>query len=276
MKVIDCVAEWTWVFTEGLGCCYGLHKQGRDIKIRTLPAAEPFFYFLNPDQIEEVNPSKFLTNSTHSDQVYQKNFDPHKVWGECWSPPPIKNYYKKKSKIKIKDKPILVVNNKYNIEWSQKPYNFLSLDFLNEFFSYFIDFFDIYYIRYMGEARTSTQGYYDEVPSSEFNDYRLIADRHKEVNTIYDVMAQYGYGFNEAQLMIMSKSEHHVCSNGGTGVLSSYFGGDIFMHTNPECRAIKRGIWKTDSWLSCLSGANIIGHHDYDDMIEDCKQRWTY
>lgn len=275
MNTVKCVDEWTWIFSECLGKAYGFYLNNQEFLVETLPATGPFFYFLEAGQLNEVYAGGRFCDTSHAEEIYEKDFEPRNHWGQTWTPPPLKEHYSEISKIES-EKPILVINNKYNKEWSVRPINFLSLDFLDNVFGYFVDYFEIYYIRYNGPAYNDDQGYYDEVCSEEFGDYELIQNKHPQVKTVYDAMAQHGYSFNEAQLMIMSKSERHITSNGGTGVLTSYFGGDTFMHTHPNNEASSRGIWKTDSWLSCLSGSNIIGHQDYQALFEDCKEKWTY
>ena len=149
----------------------------------------------------------------------------------------------------------------------------LSLDFLSNVFELFKDKFNIYYIRY--SKSKDCKGYYDDAIVCDFKDYELIEEKHPYVSTVYDVMKEYDINhYNEAQLMILSKSEHHITTNGGNSVLSAYFGGDVFIHGHPRCFSTSRGIWKTDSWLKFLGGANICGLTNYQKIIERCKEKW--
>lgn len=264
---INAIREWTWLLTESLGQAYGEYKKDNDIKVVTIPAAEPFFYFAN--NIEIIKDPKISHIHNNNQNIYNKDFIPRASWGESWTPPPLKDHYKKISKINS-EHPILVINNKYTNEWSQGPVNFLDLEFLSNCFETFKNKFKIFYIRYNGNVK----GYYDDVNVHEFQDYELVKD-HPYVTTIYDVIEEYGYGYNEAQLNILSKSDHHITTNGGNAVISSYFGGDVFMYGYGNCRSTNRGIWQTDSWLKFLNQeSNIFGYTDYNLLLNNCKEKW--
>ena len=273
MKVIDIKHEWTWIFTEGLGKAYGCHINNHSYEVNTLKSSNPFFYFCKNIKYDEKTGA--FSSSSQNNEVYKNNFLPKVWWGNDWTPPPLKEHYSEISPIESK-KPILIVNNKYSPEWGGRFYNYLSCDFLDKFFSAFENEFDIYYIRYEGGCwSNSGHGYYDDVPSDlDFGDYKLINQKYPKITTIFDVIDKYGWGFNEAQCMIMSKSNHHISVAGGNAVLSSYFGGDVFIYNHHNCPSTHRGIWHNDSWLKELSGSNIIGTQNYDKLLEMCKKKW--
>ena len=73
--------------------------------------------------------------------------------------------------------------------------------------------------------------------------------------------------------MVLANSNHHI-SPAGDSVVPSYFGGDVFMYNCPDCNSKNRGVWKTDSWLKKLSGANIFGFNSYEELLNECIKRW--
>ena len=273
---IKALYEWTWIFSEAVGKAYGQYVKGEDVSVKTLSSTEPFFYFLDDSQLETEEMSGLFSGSHQTNEIYKIDFNPNETWGKDWKAPPFKEHFSKVSLVNS-EKPIIVINNKYNPEWDGTPYNFLPLDFLKEFFEKFSETYQIYYIRYTGGKHSgSDKGYYDDVGAynkESYNDYEIIDD-FKNIITIYDYMEENDCGFNESQLMIMSKAEHLISVNGGNAVLSSYFGNDVVIYGHPNCKSTDRGIWKTDSWLKELGGSNIIGHLHWAQMLNDCEERW--
>ena len=273
--LIKAFEEWTWIFTQFAGISYDLHENEKLHEIESFPSSKPFFYWVDESNIKVTQRGGLISGSTHNEDVYKIDFNPKKVWKE-WTPPKYSEYYGKLSPLKS-EKPIIVINNKYNPEWGQQiPFNFLPLDCLKDFCEKFSDKYEILYIRYEGKGHSFENGYWDDVPSytkEEYGDYELI--KEFGIKTIYDFMNEYDEkDFNIAQMMMMSKAKHILCTAGGNAVLSSYFGEDVVIYGHPDCKSTSRGIWHTDSWLKELSGSNIIGHTNWIKMINDCENRW--
>ena len=81
--------------------------------------------------------------------------------------------------------------------------------------------------------------------------------------------------------MLEATSDKHLSLVGGNCKLSSYFGGDVIIymsefwrHGHPNGKG-NRGIFKTDSWLKHLSGANIIQMNTYNDILNYIDERWV-
>ena len=72
----------------------------------------------------------------------------------------------------------------------------------------------------------------------------------------------------------MGAADKHITVSGGNACLSAYFGGDVIIYDSPEGKGAGRGVWGTDSWLSKLAGANIIGMNNYKDIINKVKEIW--
>lgn len=267
MKKITNNHEWSWIFSYGLGLAYGNFIQQKPVTVTTLPQAEPFFYFLPPSSIKTTKKISW----SRPGKTYNFDFNPKKEWGDIWTPPPLKEYYKNKI---ISNKPIIVINNKHNPEWAQRyPFNSLSISFLEKFIKTFKDKYQIYYIRY--DSEKSNGEYWDDVKSLEFNDYKLL-ENYPEVITIYNIMEQNNIGFNTAQLHILASSQHIITVNGGNAVLSAYFAEDVIIYGHPSCKSTERGIWKTNSWLRHLSNGknNILGFLNEDEIFNVIKTRW--
>lgn len=270
-QTIRCVREWTWIFLQDMPLAYGKGIPN----VLTHPNAEPFFFFANNVKkayeyncTEKIcNCPQHTWNAWRCDDVYLNDFNPYETFGYEWRPPPLKEYYYKTRKV---DKPIIVLNNKFNEEWNTSPTNFLSLNFIKEFIKTFKHKYDIYYIRYDNQMKTD--GYFDDAETFTFEDYKSPT-LLKEVFTIYDYMKENRIGFNQAQLEMMAQAKHIVTVNGGNAVLSSYFGSDVMIYSCLDVLP-ERGIWMTNSWLRMLSGSNIYGFINEKEMLEECKKKW--
>jgi hypothetical protein len=239
MKTFNCSAEFTWMLAQHAPIAYYHHKNGDKVSVRTLNGMREVFYFA--DELIQGNRDGLFSTSGQTNDVYDGNFNP--------------------------------INNKFNPEWSnRKPYNYLSLEFLESFFEKFHDKYKIYYLRYNGTGREG-DSYYDDVPSFEFHDYEVVS-KFPSVTTIYDVMDEHQIGFNKAQFWIYSQTKHTVTVNGGNAVLSAYFGDDVVIYGHPKCKSSPRTVWWSDSWLSKLGCNKILGTQDYNELLKMCEERW--
>lgn len=263
---IDINKEWSWIFTEGLGKAYGKLLGGNEVSIRTLQAAKPFFYFINDKDIEETTKISWSGRARGS---YNKDFNPKKAWGNDWTPPPLQKHFSGRIN---PAKPILTIHNKYNKEWHNKPFNYISVEALDKIFTRFKNDYEIYYIRQ--DQNIKTDGYWDDFQGLKFGDYDLINEKHPQIITVYDYMKANNIGFNEAQLDIMGDTTYTIAAAGGNAVLAAYFGKDLIIYNHPNCKSSTRGIWYTDSWLKLLGNVNIFGFQDYDKIYSFIDDRW--
>lgn len=276
MSNVTCNSEWTWVFAKALPLAYGHYLAGTLDKVITLKSADPFFYFLDQSKFEPI--SKIGSDGFDSNS-YNFSFDPKSAWGDIWTKPKIKEYYQTNYKINS-DKEILVINNKFIEEWGKPCINYLNENELKCIFDLLSEKYQIYYIRYNGNNTTSEE-YFDEqeviragvkTPKGDigtsFLDYELI-NEYSNIRTVYDVMEMYQCGFNTAQCIILANSNKHISVSGGTAVLSSLFEGDniIYNPDRPGNKNLERGVWKTNSWLSKLSNANIYGTINQQELL---------
>lgn len=274
MKNIKALSEWSWVFGQHMPIAYARKQAGHSISVDCLISASPFFYFADKIIEHAFKPSIVLPQGPRHIYRSNKNFNPKTFWGGEWTPPPLKDYYK--NKLPKISKPIIVINNKYNREWLQKPYNYLSLDFLKRFFDLFSHKYQIYYIRYKGNKFDDKIGYWDDHGAyGKFDDYELIS-KYNNITTIYDIITKYNYSYNKAQLYMLANTKHIVSVNGGNAVLSAYFGEDLMIYGHPNCKSTNREIWgaTNESWLDQISGTNILGHLSYETLLKQCKERW--
>lgn len=265
MKNININKEWSWIFSEGLGKAYGEFLAGSDLKVFTLNAAKPFFYFLDRESIKETN--KITWNRTRG--TYNKDFNPNAAWGDKWTPPPLKEHFKGKVN---SDKPIVTIINKYNEEWNNRPFNYIATDPLDKLITRLKNDYSVYYIRQ--DKNLKAKGYWDDFQGLEFKDHEMIKEKHPEVITIYDYLETNDVGFNDAQLEILGDTKHVITVAGGSAVLGAYFGEELIIFNCNNCKSSERGIWDTDSWLKVFNQSKVVGFKSYNDIVDYVDKNW--
>lgn len=141
-----------------------------------------------------------------------------------WVPPPYKTRYANREF--IYDKPLLIVSNKYNSEWTRPPINFLSLAMLEFIHERFSKKYQIVYSRYTFQDDNSVV--YD------LGDFELVRRKFSGTILMQDLMAQKRISWNELQMKLYANCERFISVQGGPAVISSYFGGD-------NCIYIRKG-----------------------------------
>lgn len=263
MKTIQELNEFTWDMVRTLPIVYYLHKNNIDYKVICKRNLSNIYNKFNGQVFEtdSFNPINPLDTYTHKSPLFTKL---------NWCPPPLKEMY---SNILNFEKPVIVIQNKYSIEWGQGAFNYLSIDFLDKIITEYKEKYTIIYVR---PSTNEKSYYYDNNPILEFKDYDFLEKNHPDVITIkklQNLNPQMDY--NSLQFSIHASSEKHISVSGGNACVAAYFGGDLIIFDSPEGEGANRGIWKTDSWLKLLGNSNIYGFNNYDDIISFCKKKWN-
>jgi hypothetical protein len=268
MRVVEEYNEFTWDMVRALPKAYFLkHKYG-NVEVHCKPNISSIYYFA--DEIIEQN--KF--NGVNDLTTYSKE-GPEWIKTE-WLPPPLKKYFKEKSKevfkeLKIKfTKPTVVIQNKYTEEWGCPPANFISIEDLDTIITQLKPVYDIIYFR----PDSSSKNYYTDCNELQsFDDYKMIKEKHPSVICARD----YSYDFNILQFCLESTADKHIAVAGGNACVSAYFGGEVIIFqtaAGPNPTDEFRPIWLTDSWLGKLSNAKITGFLDGKNMVSYIKANW--
>jgi len=254
MKLVQEFNEFTWDMVRSLPFCYYYHFNKIDYQLEHKLNLSSLYYFVKNKK--EIN--KFNDKNPHDTYCYE---GPPFI-RKNWLPPPIKKDFQGVLNFQ---KPTLIVNNKYTKEWGRPPKNFLSIQILDYIFSQYKNKYQILYIR---PLNTNSKDYYvDENEILKFNDYELIKNKHPEVITIYDVLNNHAdLSFNTAQFAMHATSSKHISVSGGNACLSAYFSGDLIIYDAGHKSNKSRPIWTSNSWLSKLSGSNIIGVHSNEQL----------
>lgn len=185
------------------------------------------------------------------------------VWEDRWSPPDLKGYYKGVYNwIALNfEKPLLVVSNKYQSEWSEDPVNYINLDSLKTIFELCSDKFHIIYNRPGVDDIVN-----DSSEQKEFGDRSLVNEF--DIQTVQDIANEYNLSYNEAQMSVLSNCEHHISTQGGNSALAAYFGGENIIY-GIKGYEVKHKSYET--FFPKLSGQKIYHVKSYEDLIKKVK-----
>jgi hypothetical protein len=215
--------------------------------ISTDNTKELYFFSSNHQEIHKkrdwlYNAETFeIPNMTHSNSFSYKK----------WVRVPLKQFYK--NKIFVFDKPILVIANKYNIEWECDPINFLSISVLHKIISCYSPKYQIIYNRPLASQIVS-----DNSEILDLGEHDWLKENHPKVILMNDLFTEYQNevnNFNHLQLMVYANCNHFVSVHGGTAALASYFGGTNVIFSK---RGMEHVFNEFNTIFPKLSGAKIL------------------
>ena len=186
------------------------------------------FYFFSENHVEQFDKRVWqagydfydVPNMTHS-----PTFDFSK-----WARVPLKEHYQ--NEVFVYDKPLLVIANKYNIEWDKPPVNFLDIPSLDRIISTYKDRYQIVYNRPL-----STQIVDDNSEIKDLGEHAWMQSKHPEVIQMGDLYEQHRdvvSSYNHLQLMVYANCDRFISMHGGTAGLASYFGGINIIYSHPS------------------------------------------
>jgi glycosyltransferase involved in cell wall biosynthesis len=138
-----------------------------------------------------------------------------------WEQVPLKETYQ--NTVYVYDKPILIIANRYNMEWDDAPVSFLSIAVLDSIIKKLKGQFTIIYNRPRSHNITV-----DDSVIYDLHEYEWLEQEHPDVilmETLYKENKANANNFNHLQLMVYANTSHFISTHGGTATLASYFGG---------------------------------------------------
>lgn len=249
-KVIDYQGEFDQELRYVIPFAYWHHLNGTLNQTISCANTKPFYFFSTnhleryDKRIWERSYGNFdVPNMTHSPA-----FDYSK-----WAAVPFKTHYQ--NPLFVYDKPLLIIANKYNIEWEKPPINFLSISALDRIVSACKPHFQIVYNRPL-----SGQIVLDNSEIMDLDEHAWLRENHPEVILMNDLFEQHRHqvsNYNHLQLMVYANSDRFISMHGGTAALASYFGGTNIILSYPG------GGWEHAfneyaTIFPALSGAKIL------------------
>ena len=289
-----------------------LHKEGKLEKVITSTGMESFYYFC--DDVEEQYKFRTLDNLNSGLNEVPNNWVHHnaeavtgKDYSELteeeqnnmngvldyrkWSPPPYKDYYQTDEFNHLK--PYIVVNNNYNIEYGKpisESLRFFDIKTLYDIFNYLTN--SGYIVIYKRPNNTEFALDNNEIETLNRNisltakvegqgvitDYELC-EYYNDVINMNKMKEEYSqYTYNDFQLKLFSSADGFVTTNGGGGILCSYFKKPVVMYVPHGKELRKNYITNRNSYLNKLSGDNIHSVldpgdvNDYSKVIKKVKE----
>jgi hypothetical protein len=221
------------------------------------------FYFFSENHEEK-----------YTERVWQKSYDNYDVPNmthsasfsyKKWARVPFKKHYANDT-FKF-EKPILVIANKYNIEWDQPPINFYSIDLLDTIISALKKKFQVVYNRPL-----STQIVSDNSDILDLHEYEWLKKNHPDVILMNDLFSKHRAGlksFNQLQMQVYSNCNHFISVHGGTAALASCFEGTNIILS--KC-GIEHDLGEYNTIMPALSGAKILHAKTESDVLKFISQ----
>jgi len=159
--------------------------------------------------------------------LYSHDYDISK-----WEMVPLKAHYS--NQIYVYDKPILIIANRYNMEWDGPPVSYFGLDMLKFIIEKSIQKYTIIYNRPRPHHIIE-----DNSNIYDLNEYDWLKNTYPDILLMEDLYKENkgsAKNYNHFQLLVYANSNHFVSTHGGTSTLASYFGGTnlILSKKGPE------------------------------------------
>ncbi len=188
---------------------------------------ELYFFSQNHEEAFETRTNEGNYNFEMPRILYSQDYDMSK-----WASVPLKEKYA--NDIYVYDKPILIIANRYNMEWDGPPISFFSIEVLAFIIAELKNDYTIIYNRPKPQNITM-----DNSDIYDMNDYEWLAENHPEVILLEDLFKENkakANNFNHLQLMVYANADRFLSIHGGTATLASYFGGKnlILSKQGPE------------------------------------------
>jgi hypothetical protein len=219
-------------------------------------------YFFSPQHHEDfqVRSNEGNYNFETPRILYSQDYDMSK-----WLPVPMKAHYK--NDVYVYDKPILIIANRYNMEWDGPPVSFYSTEALDFMISNLKKDYTIIYNRPRPENITM-----DNSDIYDLNEFDWLAKTHPEVILMENLWKENkgrASNFNHLQLMVYANANHFISVHGGTAALASYFEGVnlVISKKGPE-----HHFNCFNTLFPKLSGAKIL-HAKTDDEVKQYIQQ---
>lgn len=179
-----------------------------------------------------------------------------------WLPPPLKTFYK--NDIFIFDKPILIIANRYNTEWSStEPISFFSIHLLDWMIKSLKTKYQIIYNRPLSNLIIE-----DNSKTLSLNEIGWLCEKHSEVILLteyYKNLAGNYSSYNELQLKAYANCNKFISVHGGTATLASYFGGTNIIYSK---EGLEHGMNEFINIFPQLSGAKIL-HASTEELLTE-------
>jgi len=177
-----------------------------------------------------------------------------------WTQVPLKKVFS--NSLFSYEKPILIIANKYNIEWDNKPLNFLDKTALATIIETYGDKYQVIYNRPL-----TTEIISDNSDILDLDEFDWLKKKYPGVLLMQDLYAQHRKSvnnYNHLQLLVYANCQHFISVHGGAAALSSYFGGINIIFSNSGIEHIFN---EFATIFPALSGAQILHAKTHEEVL---------
>jgi len=215
-------------------------------------------YFFSPDHEEVFD--KRTVEGNYNFEIPRILYS-HDYQIKKWLAVPLKEQYK--NKVYQYDKPLLIIANRFNMEWDGPPVSFYDIPALDFIIGNLKKDYTIIYNRPRTEYITP-----DNSETYNLHEFDWLKAIHPEVLLMDDLFKENkgaARNFNHLQLMVYANADRFISVHGGTATFASYFGGInlILSKKGPE-----HHFDCFNTIFTQLSGAKIL-HAKTDDQVKD-------
>jgi len=184
-----------------------------------------------------------------------------------WRAPPYAEFFRSSEMESIlqPNKPLVVILNKYSMEWNGKPVNFMSVNTVRQVLEYLTPKYTVLYKRHTSPALMDHQGL-----DGDLRDKDMIREEFPDV-LLFEDFAEALDDVEDSNLLLfgfMSMSRRFLTTQGGTAVVGSYFGGTNIILAK-KGRELKYGDY---NYFHKFSDAKIIPTQTDSSFLEQMKR----
>lgn len=202
---------------------YWHFKNGTLKSTSSFPYTRDFYFF--SDNHEEIFTER--TNEGNYNFELPRVLYSHDYNMKKWLPVPLKEVYR--NNIYIFEKPIVIIANRYNMEWDGPPISYFSIDILDFMISNLSKKYTIVYNRPQPKNIVN-----DNSEVYDLNEFDWLQQKYPEVvimENLYNEHKSSMKNFNHFQLCIYANCNNFISVHGGTSTLASYFGGTNIIYS---------------------------------------------
>ncbi|UOQ81427.1 hypothetical protein [Hymenobacter sp. 5414T-23] len=256
-KVIEYHGEFQQELLFVLPFAYWHHLNGTLLGTASCKNTQELYYF-SPNHQEKFDEREWESNDESYEipnMTHCNSFDYRK-----WAAVPLKATYQ--NELFVYEKPILVIANKFNIEWGEPPINYFSIEVLAKLIKALNQKYTILYNR-----PSASSIVLDNSEILELNEHEWLRTHHPEVILMEDVYQECKAlvnSFNHFQLLVYANASAFISVHGGTATLASYFGGKNIIFSK---RGVEHALNEFATIFPKLSGADIYHAKSEEDIF---------
>lgn len=224
-----------------------------DNKISTYKGMESYYYFIPKQQLIFKNEKRYWIDPLKKDKLmlYINRENPRQLNLKYWIAPKYQLVYK--NDFFKYDKEIIIVSNKYNIEWGKYPINFITIEYLERIFNLLKDRYTIVYIRPNEFINNKLEYSWDKNYQKEFRDFPIIKEKFNDViifDELFNEPRFSNMNYNLLKCYLFSSCTKYISVQGGANNLIAYFAKNIVIF-HKEGMEIENNIYDIRSQLQC-------------------------